>query len=407
MTTSPRVALFTDSAFHRDGAGHVYPLRDRFPAFILGLRDRVAHLTIAARCREGMSEDPAMRPHDLVPHPRSAFVGLPYYADTEDAYRRRLPLARATRPRVDAVLEGADLVLLRQHHAFGNLVFARARRYGLPVVVYWAGPPITESAARNHDAGTWKGRVAHLIARYELLRARTMARRAEAHIFLDPSEYELMGRPEPTTWLAPNLVDAADLVDGPPERPTDGPIDVIFVGRLVRHKGILDLVAAVDRLARDGRAVRLTILGDGPDRQAVEAALRTTTADVRMLGHQDGDAVRDRLRRSHVLALPSYAEGVPKVLWEAWAAGVVPLVSDVGGVTTYLRDGANGILLHPGDVGGLSDAIATLDADDAQRRRLAEAGLETVAHHTHATALDALADALRAAHARPAGAVGT
>lgn len=403
MTESLRVVLFTDSAFHRDVAGHVYPVRDRFPAFVMGLRDRVDHLTLAARCLDGVQEVPSMRPHDLAPHARSTFVGLPFYADTEDAYRRRVGLARVSRPRIDAALAEADLVLLRQHHAFGNLVFARARRHARPVVTYWAGPPITESAARNHPPGSWKGRVAGLVARYELVRARSIARHADAHVFLDPSEHVLMGRPEPTTWLAPNLVEAADVVDVPPSRASGDPLDLIFVGRLVRHKGVLDLVEAVDRLHRHGRAVRLTILGDGSDRDVVESAARTTPADVEILGHQDAETVQARLRRSHALVLPSFAEGVPKVLWEAWAAGVVPLMTDVGGVGAYLRDDVNGILLRPGDVGGLERAITTLASNDAKRRRLAEAGLATVAQHTRGASLDVLAEALHEAHARHTG----
>lgn len=402
MTSSPRVVLFTDSAFHQDVAGHVYPVRDRFPAFAVGLRDRVKHLGIAARCLEGVDEDPSMRPHDLASHPRSTFVGLPSYADTEDAYRRRVSLARATRPRIDAALEEADLVLLRQHHAFGNLVFAQARRRALPVVTYWAGPPITESAARNHAPGTWKGRIARLVAEYELARARVVARQADAHVFLDPAEHALMGRPEPTTWLAPNLVDAADVVDTPTPRSAGDPLELVFVGRLVRHKGILDLVEAVDRLHHRGRAVRLTILGDGPDRQAVETSAQASTAAVEVLGHRDGDTVNAHLQRSHALALPSYAEGVPKVMWEAWAAGVVPLVADVGGVDVYLRDGHNGVLLRPGDVAGLANAIDALADDDASRRRLAEAGLATVARHTRNASLEILADALHDAYARSA-----
>lgn len=402
MTSSLRVVLFTDSAMHRDVAGHVYPIRDRFPAFASGLRDRVKHLGIAARCLDGAAEDPSMRPHDLTPHPHSTFVGLPYYADTEAAYRRRASLARRTRPRIDAALGGADLVLLRQHHAFGNLVFARARRRGLPVVAYWAGPPITESAARNHAPGTWKGRIARLVAAYELARARAIARQADAHVFLDPTEHALMGHPEPTTWLAPNLVDADDVVDAPTPRSAGDPLELIFVGRLVRHKGVLELVDAVDRLHQHGRAVRLTIVGDGPDREAVDTAAQASAADVEVLGHQDGETVKAHLRRRHALVLPSYAEGVPKVLWEAWAAGVVPLVSDVGGVATYLRDGHNGALLRPGDVAGLARTIDALAADDASRRRLAEAGLATVARHTRDASLDTLADALHDAHARRA-----
>jgi len=139
-----------------------------------------------------------------------------------------------------------------------------------------------------------------------------------------------------------------------------GPPTVVTAGRLVPQKDHASLVAAVARLRRTVEC-RLVILGDGPGRAAVEAAVR----DHEVEGVVDLPGVVDDplpfMARCSVFALSSRFEGLPVVLGEALACGA-PIVSTdcPHGPREILADGEYGTLVPVGDVGALASAIGDL-----------------------------------------------
>jgi glycosyltransferase involved in cell wall biosynthesis len=158
-----------------------------------------------------------------------------------------------------------------------------------------------------------------------------------------------------------------------------GPPVVLFAGRLLRDKGVEEFVAAA-RLLRE-RGVQATFrLAGAPDpgnRASVSPDdLRRWQAcgDVELLGHQlDMPQV---LADAHIVVLPSYREGFPKVLVEAAACGRPSVTTDVPGCRDAIIAGETGLLVPPRDAQALANAIGQLAGDAAMRMRMGLAARE-------------------------------
>lgn len=164
---------------------------------------------------------------------------------------------------------------------------------------------------------------------------------------------------------------AVDVDGASPATPDGGmPMRVVSVGRIAPPKDFLTLLRAVGRLERG--TVQLTLLGDGPERAAVEDEIATLNlAEVVALAGEVRD-VRSRLADADVFVLSSSSEGFPISVLEAMAAGLPVVASDVGGVSEAIEDGVTGHLFAAGDVGALAAKLAALAADAPGRRRLGE-----------------------------------
>lgn len=180
-----------------------------------------------------------------------------------------------------------------------------------------------------------------------------------------------------------SLVPERDLATAPPERDWEGTIELLTVGRLDPEKNPLLLVDAVAELTRaePGR-YSLTWLGRGP----LEADVRRRIGELGLAGTVDlrgylpfGPAVLDLYRRAHVFVHVSLTEGLPQVLVEALACGTPIVATDVGGVRGALADGGAGLLVPPGDLRALVDAIRLLASDRALRDRLVLRGIDLAA----------------------------
>ena len=155
---------------------------------------------------------------------------------------------------------------------------------------------------------------------------------------------------------------------------------MLFVGRLAGIKGVPVLLRALARVAERRPAARLALVGDGPERGAIEReARRLGIADrVEFLGYLDQEAVAAELARSDLFVLPSFAEGVPVVLMEAMASGLPVVATRVAGVGELVEDGVSGRLVAPGDEGALAQAIEAMLADRDGRAAMAQAGRRMV-----------------------------
>ena len=154
-----------------------------------------------------------------------------------------------------------------------------------------------------------------------------------------------------------------------PARLDGRPPRVLSVGRLKEPKTFVTLVRALARL--DPSSFTAAIVGDGPDRAAVEREVR---GPVELLGERDD--VHAQLLASDLFVLSSGSEGLPLSVLEAMAAGLPVVASDVGGVPELVGDA--GVLVPPHDEEALANAIAGLLADPERRRALGAAARERV-----------------------------
>lgn len=162
---------------------------------------------------------------------------------------------------------------------------------------------------------------------------------------------------------------------------------VLFVGRLASNKGLLRLAEAFGLLARSDPTATLVLIGaDGGALPAFEAKVRALGLEsrVRRLGFLESEAeLAQAYAEARCAALPSDYEAFGLVLLEALAQGTPVVASRVGGIPEIVEDGRTGLLVPPGEVDPLAEALARLWADPALGRRLGEAGrIEVVPRFT-------------------------
>jgi teichuronic acid biosynthesis glycosyltransferase TuaC len=142
--------------------------------------------------------------------------------------------------------------------------------------------------------------------------------------------------------------------------PTDRPV-ALFVGHLTELKGIADVVDAVANGDPELRPL-LAIVGEGPMRPALEERVANLGLgdSVRFAGRVPHDDVGRWMGACDVLVLPSLSEGLPTVICEAMLVGRAVIATRVGGTPELVEDGATGILVAPGNVPALAEALRGL-----------------------------------------------
>jgi glycosyltransferase involved in cell wall biosynthesis len=151
----------------------------------------------------------------------------------------------------------------------------------------------------------------------------------------------------------------------------------ICVGRLAEQKGPLVLLEAVHRLAAEGLTPELILVGDGPLRRPIEEMVERLGLQkhVRLAGVQGSEAVRDEIVAARALVLPSFAEGLPRVLMEAMALGRPVISTYVAGIPELVVPGVCGWLVPAGSVESLVEAMReALLSSPTDLERLGRAG---------------------------------
>lgn len=181
----------------------------------------------------------------------------------------------------------------------------------------------------------------------------------------------------------PNAIDPAGLLDAPRAAGAGGPLRIAYLGRLVRSKGLLELVAALALLEGAGRAFTLHIAGSGPLEAELADAVRAARllGRVRFLGPLAGADKARLWLDAEVFALPSHFEGLPYALLEAMAGGCVPVTTRLAAIPDVVREGEHGLFVPPHDPRALARALARLDDDRTLLARMSTACRARVREH--------------------------
>ena len=151
---------------------------------------------------------------------------------------------------------------------------------------------------------------------------------------------------------------------------------VIFLGRLNRDKGMLDLADAFTRIAVSRPEVLLLLVGAEEDVTFSVMQQRCTPFQNR-LRKVDFTPVPERyMAAADIFCLPSYREGFGQVIIEAAAAGLPSVCSRIYGATDAVEDGRTGLLFPPGDIHALTRALETLLDDTSLRQKMGVAARE-------------------------------
>ena len=146
----------------------------------------------------------------------------------------------------------------------------------------------------------------------------------------------------------------------------------VFVGRIVRDKGIGELVDAFSRLNKEISGTRLLLVGYYEDTDPLDGAVRQEIDNnpaIVMAGRQTD--VRPWYAASDALAFPSYREGFPNVVLEAGAMGLPSIVTDINGSREIISEGENGVIVPAHDADALYEQMRRMVRDQSFTARLA------------------------------------
>jgi glycosyltransferase involved in cell wall biosynthesis len=272
-----------------------------------------------------------------------------------------------------------DAVLCGGYNYLASWQVARwARRHRVPLLLW------TESTAFDQRRG-------HRLV--EFMKSRFL-NLCSAFVVPGKSSLEYLqhlGIAEERIFAAPNAVDVTRFGDAADKaraaesavraRHSLPPRYFLYVGRLVRGKGIFDLVDAYARLSRDLRAkVGLVFVGDGADRaELMQRASRIAPGKIQFAGFVHREELPDYYALADALVLPTYSDPWGLVVNEAMSCGLPVIASSVAGcVADLVQDGDNGFVVSPGNVPQLAAAIARLAEDSALRIEMGTRGKKKI-----------------------------
>jgi glycosyltransferase involved in cell wall biosynthesis len=181
--------------------------------------------------------------------------------------------------------------------------------------------------------------------------------------------------PGKTIFNIPYFCDLAPYQAARRKRSTAGSgyVDILFSGQLIARKGGDILLKSFVKIASKHKCARLTMLGDGPERPALEGMVPDMLRDrVIFLGHREPREIPEIFAAADIFCLPSRHDGWGVVVNEAVGAGLPIVVSDaVGAGHDLVHPGANGFLTRTGDHEELAEVLDRIVADVDLRARLA------------------------------------
>lgn len=152
--------------------------------------------------------------------------------------------------------------------------------------------------------------------------------------------------------------------------------NILYAGTVNERKGYKDLINAFALIADKYPSWQLSIAGNGEIDQGRQLAEILGVGDrVDFLGWISGEAKERAFQNAAIFCLPSYAEGFPMAVLDAWSYGLPVITTPVGGIPDVAIDGENMLFFNPGDVHTLSVKLEQLFSNQELRSKISEASL--------------------------------
>ena len=363
----PRLGVYTDYAYSLKD-GRLYAER-AFAIFIAELAHRLERVAVIGKLDpEGASRYP-LGDVDFVP--------LPHYPSLWHTWPAIRGMLGSVRPFWRA-LDQLDCVWILGPHplAFPFTLVARLR--GRRVFLGVRQDSVEYMRTRHRGRHV---RIALARAMYLLFRA--LARRWPT-IVVGPALARQYAHSRALLEVSISLIREDEIVSADADRRDySGNLVAMSVGRLESEKNPLALADVIAELRRLDPRWRLVVCGEGDLRPALEERVRAlgveSAVDLRGYLPHDG-GLAHAYREAHALAHVSWTEGLPQVLYEAFAARLPVAATDVGGIREAVGDAA--LLAPPGKPELIAEAIALIGRDGETRQELTERGVELVRSRT-------------------------
>ena len=366
-----KIAVYTDYAYRQE-AGVTYGER-AFVVFVCRLAEEMESLTVLGRLNPQPGTSHYRLPDDI------RFVGLPHYETLTRPHEAVVAMVRGLGRFWKTLGEVDGVWLLGPYiHSVAYVLLAKLR--GVPVVL-GVRQDLPAYTRNRHPSK----RVLHWAADALEATWRRFARRRPIVVVGPDLERAYAERGVSVLPIAVSLIREDEIADpsAAAGRSWDEEIRVLSVGRVDREKNPLLLADVLAELRRDDPRWKLVVCGDGPLREPlIERLAELGVGDAAELpGYVPVDeGLGDWYRSSHVLLHVSWTEGLPQVLFEAFAAGLPVVATAVGGVPAAAGDAA--VLIEPGDAGAAARALAQLAEDPELRAQLVREGIAKARAHT-------------------------
>lgn len=152
---------------------------------------------------------------------------------------------------------------------------------------------------------------------------------------------------------------------------------ILYAGTLNQRKGYADLIMAFAKIAFKHPDWKITLVGNGEVEQARALAREMKIeTQVELLGWISGENKDKAFKEASVFCLPSYAEGFPMAVLDAWAYGLPVITTPVGGIPDVAIDGENMLLFKPGDINTLAEKLDLIMSDESLRCKLSASSIK-------------------------------
>lgn len=203
-------------------------------------------------------------------------------------------------------------------------------------------------------------------------------------------DYELLiGEADKSVFLSNNLRKIVEAHTGPSDRYTvvynpcisdvvyngeQRKKDILFAATLYEGKGYKDFIKAFAKIAHYHKDWTITLAGNGEVEQGKALAKELDiSSQVLFLGWVNGTAKDKAFKEACIFCLPSYAEGFPMAVLDAFSYGIPVITTPVGGIPDVAIDGENMLLFNPGDVDALAKCMENLISDENLQQKLSKA----------------------------------
>lgn len=152
---------------------------------------------------------------------------------------------------------------------------------------------------------------------------------------------------------------------------------ILYAGTVNARKGYRDMIEAFTIIAKDFPDWQIVFAGNGEIEQGKTLAKKFgISRQTVFLGWVSGKAKDKAFKEASIFCLPSYAEGFPMAVLDAWSYGLPVITTPVGGIPDVAKDGENLLLFTPGDVAALAEQMEKLIKNTTLRNKLSEASLQ-------------------------------
>ena len=148
---------------------------------------------------------------------------------------------------------------------------------------------------------------------------------------------------------------------------------ILYAGTVCHRKGYDDLIRAFAKIAKKYPDWNVVLAGNGEEEKGRAISKELGIANqVEFLGWVSGEQKDKAFRESMIFCLPSYAEGFPMAVLDAWAYGLPVITTPVGGIPDVAKDGKNMLLFNPGDIDALAQQMEKMIVNEELRKSISD-----------------------------------